>query len=494
MAQKIVSLDIREDLVCGVMLSPAGASATVIGCAVSVLGENSSLSESVAEVLHHVGYSDEPCRVALAAENFFYRNLSFPFHDKRKVDKILAIELEESVIVDMDEVLVDALVTGKKGGRSTVVAAMIDRELFGGLLAELAQLNLDPEIVTITNVQTALQLARQQEHAQFVLLDVGCKRATIYVMTNGRMRLIRTFVFEDSSLADFSVDKNSQQIFTRRPEKVEETFANLCRQVRHTLFTLDDVDHQMVVFLTGALADVPGARGYVANNLGCEVRGCDLVHPPVQIGPQCGVWRGDLMSSALALGIRSGRKQIGFNFRKKEFSKRVSLQRYRKLIPRIGVPLAAMVIGATIYLWNDFNQRHSELQSLRKQGETIFLETLPQVTRIVEPVQQLQVEIREIKKGTLGDAALESDLKILDLLAEVSVRIPESINVHVLRMVADSNGVLLRGLTDNFNSVDGLKKVLEKSAYFSSVTINSANLASQSSGIRFELKLELNRG
>jgi Tfp pilus assembly protein PilN len=138
--------------------------------------------------------------------------------------------------------------------------------------------------------------------------------------------------------------------------------------------------------------------------------------------------------------------------------------------------------------------KEKRLQSLKKQGEQIFTATLPEVTRIIDPVQQLKVEIREMKKGMLGDAKLASDLKLLDLMAEISVRIPESINVHVIRMVADGNSILLRGLTDNFNSVDSLKKVLEESNYFNIVTINSANVASQSTDIRFELRLELNRG
>jgi len=134
------------------------------------------------------------------------------------------------------------------------------------------------------------------------------------------------------------------------------------------------------------------------------------------------------------------------------------------------------------------------VQTLRVQGESVFKETLPGISRIVDPVQQLQVEIREMRVGALGDAALESDMKMLDLLAEISVRIPSSLNVHVQRLVADRNTILLRGVTDTFNSVDAMKKVLEKSTYFGNVTINSANLAARSSDIRFELRLELKRG
>ncbi|MEE4242842.1 MAG: PilN domain-containing protein [Desulfopila sp.] len=494
MAQKLISIDIRDDVICGLMLVIAGKSVTVSKCGLSVPSGKESLVELVAEVLHHVEYTDEACRISLGAENFFFRNLSFPFHDKRKIDKILPIELEDTSIVDMEDVLVDSLVTGRKEGQSSVVAAMINRDFLAGRLDELASLGLDPEIVAISNVQTALQLSRQREDSSFVLLDAGCRRVTIYVMVEGRMRLVRTMVFDDGSKANFRIDKNSQQVSAERPGKIEETIAAMCAGIRHTLFVLSDLDPGLPLYLTGALADVPNSREILEEALGTAVLPLDLVQSSIKVGDGCGLWRADLMSGALALGIRSGRNQAGFNFRKDEFSRRISFERYRRLIPRLGIPVLLCIVIAMAYLWNDYTVREKKLLSLKERGNAIFAETLPEVQRIVDPVQQLKVEIREIRQGMLGDAVLQSDIKILDILAEISVYIPPSINVHVVRLVADRNGILIRGLTDNFNSVDGLKKALENSSYFATVTINSANLAARGTGIRFEIRLELNRG
>lgn len=494
MAQRLLSIDIREDVVCGVMLSFGSRIASVVECGISVPGER-TIGEAVAEVLDEVGYTGEPCRISLGAENFFYRNLSFPFSDKRKIEKILAIELEGSVVVDMDELLVDSLISGKKGEESSVVAAMIDRELLQAKLDELADVHLDPEIIAISNAQTALQLSRLQEESDFVLLDAGCRRVTLFVIFEGRMRLIRTIAFDDGSLANFIIDKNSQQVAPRRPEKVDASFASLCREVRHTLFALEDIDPQLPLYLTGALADVPNAAAYLERQLDCEVRSCDLAgDQQINIGLECGLWRSDLMTPALALGLRAGKKQLGFNFRKEEFVKRISFEKYKKHLPRVGIPAAVCLAAAIIFFWNDLSLKEKELGRLTDQGVEVFSSTLPEVTRIVDPVKQLSAEVKEMKKGTLGEASNLTDIKVLDLMAEISVRVPQSINVHVVRMVADRNAILLRGLTDNFNSVDSLKKVLEKSDYFSAVTINSANLSRKGSGIRFELKVELNRG
>ncbi len=488
----MLSIDIREDIVCGVMLSVTSRAVTVVGCALAVVDER-PLGEVAAEVLLHVGYKDEPCRVSFGAEQFFYRNLTFPFSDKRKINRILPFELEESAPVDMDSLLVDSLVTDKSGKESSVIAAMVDRDFLRQQLFELQSLGLDPEIVAISNVQTALQFSLLQSQTDFVLLDIGCRRVTMLVMTGGLINLIRTMAFDDGSLANFSFDRNSQLVSARRPEKTEEALKVMCREINHTLHVFTDVGGDVPIYITGPLAGIGDTSSSLSKYLGRDILPCDLIQKPVKVGLECGLWQGEVMTSALALGLRSGKKQSGFNFRRDEFVKKTSFKKYKKLIPRLGVPLLVCMAVGIGYLWNDFLLKEKELKMLKKQGHEIFSATLPDVKRIVDPVQQLRAEIREMKKGTLGEDNAQPDIKILDLLAEISVRIPESQNVHIVRMVADRNSILVRGLTDNFNTVDNLKKVLEKSPYFSSVTINSANLAPKNAGIRFELKLELNR-
>jgi len=492
-AQKLLSIDIREDLVSGVLVTAGSSGTAVVNCGVSIV-EADDYAASLEELLAHLDYDDGPCRISFGAENFYYRNLSFPFADKRKIEKILSIELEENLAVEMDELLVDSLVTGKQDGESAVIAAMVERQFVRERMAELAALNLDPEILAISGVQTALQLAGTHTREDFVLLDIGCRRLTMFALLQGRMRIIRSMVFDDGSLASFSMDRNSQLVSAKSPQKTHETFRVLAREIRRTLYALDDAGSDPPFYLTGPLAGLPDCSKLISDELETSVIACDLVGSSLNISQGCGLWRADVMTSPLALAVRTRKKQAGFNFRKEEFSKKISYARYKKLLPQLGIPLVLYLVAAVGYLWNDYSIREKKLLSLKKQGEEIFMATLPGVTRIVDPVQQLKVEIRELNKGTLGEVAAQNDLRILDLMAEVSVRIPKSINVHVVRMVADNKSVLLRGLTDNFNSVDSLKKVLEKSNYFGAVTINSANLATKSAGIRFELKLQLNRG
>ena len=493
MAQRLLSLDIRAEVVCAVMLSPSRKPPMVVNCAISV-PEGNNILQALESVLQQVKYSGEPCRVSFGAEHFYFRNLTFPFGDKRKIDKILTIELQDQVLVNMDEVVADSLVTGQNDDGAAVVAAMVDRSFLRQRLDELATLGVDPHIVAVSSIQTAMQLARNKKEEDFVLLDAGCRRLTMFVMAAGQMRLVRTMVFDDGKGANFTIDRNSQQISARRPDRIAETFKIMGKDINHTLFALEDAKFDLPIYLTGALAGVQENSDHLKKVLGRRVILGDLAGIDVEIGPGSGLWRADLMAAPLALGLRSPKKQSGFNFRKDEFVKKHNLSKYRKLAPQVGISLAVLLVVAIVYLWQDYHTRKNQLQALEQQSREIFSATLPEVNRIVNPVQQLTVKVRELKQGALGDNVLEREIRVLDMLAELSARIPESLQVQSVRMVVDDQGLLLRGLTDNFNSVDGLKRVLEKSAYFSGVTINSANLATRGTGVRFELRLELNRG
>ena len=67
------------------------------------------------------------------------------------------------------------------------------------------------------------------------------------------------------------------------------------------------------------------------------------------------------------------------------------------------------------------------------------------------------------------------------------------IGSNVTRMLIDKDTFQIKGETDTFNTVDIIKKGMEKSEYFNSVTINSANLDRSGKRVTFELKLNIAR-
>ena len=78
----------------------------------------------------------------------------------------------------------------------------------------------------------------------------------------------------------------------------------------------------------------------------------------------------------------------------------------------------------------------------------------------------------------------------LEIINDISSRIPGDLNIQVDRMVVAQDGVQIRGTTDTFNTVDSIKKGLESSDMYRDVIIASANLDQSGKGVRFEIKMD----
>jgi general secretion pathway protein L len=206
-------------------------------------------------------------------------------------------------------------------------------------------------------------------------------------------------------------------------------------------------------------------------------------------------WQAGAMERALALALTqpTGKNRRVFNFRKNAFRKKGSLQDLRRYAKLASLPLALAVVLVVAFVWRDHAQLVARQKALDGQIREIFRQTLPDVTRVVNPVQQIQTKIDEAKTAYMSGGTTDTGLGMLALLAEISARIPPTLQVQIVRMTADQKEVRLRGTTENFNVVDNVQKELEKSPYFSKVAISSANSSARSGTIDFEIKIDLRR-
>ncbi|GAG03245.1 unnamed protein product [marine sediment metagenome] len=141
----------------------------------------------------------------------------------------------------------------------------------------------------------------------------------------------------------------------------------------------------------------------------------------------------------------------------------------------------------------DYYFLQKRYRTLDNQITEIFNQTCPDAKGLKytdQKIQHMKTKIGEIKKSALSLPGIGGDWMVLDLLKDISLRVSESLDVHVTRMIVDPEGVQIKGETDTFNTVDNLKKGLERSAYFDSVTINAANLDRTGKRVQFEIKLQ----
>ena len=246
------------------------------------------------------------------------------------------------------------------------------------------------------------------------------------------------------------------------------------------------------VFVTGSGAFYPDIENLLNRFLDLPVERVDVTKDPrIHMDENIDrAWNPALMNNALALAVRKSKQDLGYNFRRDGFEIKKEYFGHKKEIRKVATFLIVILSLLSFDLGVDYYFLKKRYNILDQQITKVFKETFPDVKRIVDPVHQMKVRLGEIEKTALSLPGVGTDRKVLDILRDISVRVPESADVHVARMVVDADTVLIRGETDTFNTVDAIKKGLEPSPYFSAATISSANLDRSGNRVQFEMKLQ----
>jgi Tfp pilus assembly protein PilN len=130
-----------------------------------------------------------------------------------------------------------------------------------------------------------------------------------------------------------------------------------------------------------------------------------------------------------------------------------------------------------------------KLARLDHQINEIFTSTFPDVKKIVDPVQQMRIKVAAFRKKMLFSGEGETTIRAIDILNNISQRIPSETDVTLTRMVIGSENVVISGDTDTFNSVDTIKSRLDQVDAFKNITISSANINKSDNRVRFNLKV-----
>jgi type II secretion system protein L len=497
MSSKLLVIDLKNEVLTAIVFTADAKAMQIVGYAVVVVGAR-PLDEALTELSQKVDFQDASCHVAFEAESFFYRNLSLPFTDSKTISKILPLELEENTSVKIDRLLIDAMIARGDTHKSQVIAAMIDRDLLASRLATLQALGIDPQTVTISGISTALQcLHTPGLPADFILLNINLQGATLILVRGGQITLIRPLIFDPGLQSGFQFDPESNTITVLRPENSDRSFQALGAAVQQTLQSVF-LNQGLAVYLSGPVGSLEGTAERIQAGLGTLCQSCIRAEsdPVWQLGlhfvPAVDEhWHPGIMADAVSLGWQILKNWKSFNFRKEAFATKRSFTTNKILILATVLPLVSIALLSMLYLWYDYTKLLKQQNELTTQIQAIFKETLPEVTRIVDPIQQLQVKIRETNQSSTDNNGALPAIAILDILAEISANIPEALDVRLSRFVVDDTGLRLKGTTDTFNTVDAIKKGLEQSPAFSNVEISAANLDPKSSKIRFELKLTM---
>jgi general secretion pathway protein L len=501
MLGKTLGLDIIEDTMTAVLVKGGLQGHQIMGCAATSISRSGSREAALVSLLEQVDAGGVVCISSIPSDQVSYRNLSLPFKDAGKIDSVAAYELESMLPYAVDDLLVDFTITGQSAEQTDILAAAVKRSFLAEYLSFLQAHAIEPEVVDIRNVPTVMQLLKQADTpANGLFIDLGQEKTTIFLFLQRRIVMIRKFhrvqrplLVDESEAGDSDGSENSGNV------GMAEACRHLSRTVRNTLLAFVDQTEETgrpeKVFISGVSASEPGLSEHLSRYLDLEVEKIDLsrgnrIEMTEEVASQ---WDPGSMNAALALALRDSKQESGFNFRKDEFEAKKQFLKFRKDIGKGAIVLAVILALVMIDYGIDYYGMKKRYNALDRQIVKIFTQTLPGMTKIVDPVQQMRAQVDEMRKTAGVSDAGAKGRNVLDLLEDISKRVPASLDVKVSRVVIDPEGMVIKGTTDTFNTVDSIKKGLDDSAFFSDVTISSANLDRSGNRVKFELRSELVR-
>ncbi|MEA3231898.1 MAG: PilN domain-containing protein, partial [Thermodesulfobacteriota bacterium] len=132
------------------------------------------------------------------------------------------------------------------------------------------------------------------------------------------------------------------------------------------------------------------------------------------------------------------------------------------------------------------------LRHLDEQVATVFTTTFPEVRRIVDPLQQMKVKIREEKNRIAQTGVAERKVPIVDILNDISRLIPPKMNVTLTGVTIGPENMLLSGHAEHFDMVNDMRANLEKAEWVETSIISSANQDKTGQRVDFKIKLVFN--
>ena len=474
MARQTLTLDIKEHGIDWVLLRTGLRSITIeksgnLVCRLTG-GDTGGAVAPLKELRDAVGAPGVTCITAIEGHGLFARSVKVPFQDRRKVRQILPLELEATLPVPIENLAMDFQIAGNGDGH-TALSAAISRERIDFIRQRLHEAGLDPVLVTFSGLPAAMLLAASSEGQHpSLLIDGDGDHATLFLIGGNQLQYLRSWI---------------------PPHAPDDPAERLKLAINQTLeaapHVLPDANAVGSVYLTSR-----GARHYPPEKLAATLGLAVAVFDPARAARPnlSGQLAGGYGQGALALGLYEPMADKGLNFFRATSPLRRFLQQHRKPFIRTGAMAAALAILFLVGVFMDIRRHEARTAALKAEARAVLKQTFPQTRNIVDPLQQMIVNLREARADDLA-AHPGAQVRQIDILQTISQSLPPRLDIHVSQLVAGRERVQISGTTGTFEAVNEARGHLEKTGFFDNITIISANMDQRVGRVRFRLSADL---
>jgi general secretion pathway protein L len=378
---------------------------------------------------------------ALPGRVFTQRSLTFPFGDRKRIEKALTFEVEDAVPFELDQVALGHLLLGrpgtKKGEETHVLCLMVPRAELGRHLELLSRAGIDPQAVVPSFAGLAALAARMPANGP-ALLVMG----------------------QDLCLAEGSVVK-----------ALRSRGSTATGGLLHVLRSIETEQRAPVEKAVLLSDDAPLKQALEELGLAVEV-----------VSPEIG---GQRPSDPGSLGIALTEE---VNLRTGEFAYRKEDEGLRRRRRTVIIAASAVALLFAVNVGVKYFVVRSGYGNLERQINDIFRQTFPDARSTGDPVREMRDKLNDAKKrfGALG-----SGTSALDVMRAVTDGIPVEMRVTFQDFLLEGERLRLQGEAPSFESLDKIKSQLQKSPLFSDVQVQDTHMGVDNKvKFRFDIKLK----
>ena len=477
MSRTYVALDIRDHAITALLVK-SGLKGLEVSEHVQVRVDRSEDTENpwydaLSSIKEQCDARGAACLATFPTALASFRNLKLPFKDNKKIRQVLPFEVEPLLPFPLDEVILDYQMV-RAGEASDVIAVAVQKSKVQPILDALSELRMTPERLLPAGFPVALCLARQRPEETVLYIDTDATTSTIFAISAGSIYLVRS-VYMGGASQDLKI----------------RTLKTHIQRLLVAFETIYEFDFQPErALLSGEGLPFDAAREALQSLMDMAVEPADMLGQsaiPVQTAAE--IAETEIPENPLCLAAMDQQNIASINFYQQSHLLYRYWEAYKPDIIKTGAIAAFVLVVAMGGLIFETQHLKKQISRMDKQVVSIFRSTFPEVSKIVDPVQQMKVNVKQAKEKDRFAGLRDDGVLNIEILNGLSKVISPDIDVVITRFVRGEGQAVLSGHTATFNAVDDIKGGLTDSPYFKEITISSANMDQSKNRVQFKLKM-----
>jgi general secretion pathway protein L len=472
----------------------------------SHIADRNSKLKAVLPKLIEQGLIADASAIAFPGTGLATHAVSLPFTDAKKIESTLAFEVESQLPYDLDLATYDSHLAFQDDKGTQLLVGVVKKKELAELLENLNEVKVDPKVITHSGLayQSLFSILPESDGCA-AIVDIGHERVSMAIgLPNGTVEWARTFGGGGHSLtralatefaipyADAASWKEThgavgEEAIGADAQRASGAFITalqpVTRELRTTLksFSARTKKNVTRIYLCGGTAKLRGINAQLERDLGVSVSSLEL---PADTRDALGVGALEF-AQASALSLRAGAGSIKnqkFNLRKGEFSFKSDMDFVKERLPQLagfGVILLALLIASGII-------RNAVLEKREKQIDAMMCDVTQRILGSCEKDPQRAVALL---KGQSSPAAGIPKRSAATLLAELTTRVPNDMNITMDQIVIDMDRIAVRCEAASSKNMEDLITELKKYKCFKE--INEGKLEKSKDGTKVNFRLDI---